>query len=197
MKHLGRKLYHLLGGLGLLSLYYQFGRVQALWTYTILAGVVLVVELVRLRSPSFNELAFRRFGAFLRTSERSTLTGTVPYILGIGLSLLLYRTEIATAAVCFLACGDVAATTIGERYGKTKISGKKSLEGTAAFFLAALAAGALLVPLGSHLPYGLITAGAAIAAAVELLPLPFNDNLVIPLAAGGAMTLIAQGAGLS
>ena len=123
------------------------------------------------------------------------MTGTVPYLLGVGLSLLFYRVEIATAAICFLAFGDVAATTVGERFGKTKISGAKSLEGTLAFFIAASSSGFLLALANIHLMSGIILAGALAAAVVELLPLPLNDNLIIPLASGGMMELIVRSTG--
>jgi len=192
MRHIGRKLYHLLGGLGLLSLYYVLGRERALWAYTLLAGAVLIIDIARIRVPSFNRFCFEHFGSFIRESERDRMTGTVPYILGIGLALLLYRSDIAAAAVCFLAAGDVAATTVGERYGRTKIVGPKSLEGTLAFFAAAVTAGIALNLAGIHLTHGLVVAGALTAAAVELLPLPLNDNLTIPLASGGVMELITR-----
>jgi len=192
MRHIGRKLYHLLGGLGLLSLYYLLGRERALWTYTLLAGAVLLVDISRLKVPAFNRFFFDHFGSFLRENERERLTGTAPYILGIGLSLLFYRSDIATAAVCFLAVGDVAATTVGERYGRTKIIGQKSLEGTLAFVAAASAAGFLLNLAGVHLMHGLVMAGVITAAATELLPLPLNDNLTVPLASGGVMELISR-----
>ncbi len=192
MKHLGRKLYHLLGGLGLLSLYYLLGRQSALICYGLLAAAVLAIDITRLKVPVFNQFIFDRFGSFIRKSEANKLTGTAPYLLGIGLSLLLYRTDIATAAICFLAFGDVAATTVGERYGKTKISGEKSLEGTLAFVAAAALSGVLLNVVGIHLPYGLLLAGALAAAGVELLPLPVNDNLVIPVISGGVMELILR-----
>jgi len=197
MKHLGRKLYHLLGGLLLLALYPLLGRERALWSYTVLAGIVLVLEIARLRSPAFNRMLFAHFGSFIRKNEEHRMTGTVPYLLGVGLSLLFYRFEIAAAAVCFLAFGDVAATTVGERFGKTKISGEKSLEGTLAFIAAAAASGFLLALVNIPLMHGLILAGALAAAVVELLPLPLNDNLVIPLASGGVMELIARSTGCS
>lgn len=197
MKHIGRKLYHLLGGLGLLSLYPLLGPKPALWTYTALAGATLVFEIVRLRMTAFNDLLFERFGSFLRTGERNRMTGTVPYLLGIGLSLLFYRTDIAMAAICYLAVGDVAATTVGERFGRTRIAGAKSLEGTIAFFVAAAAAGGLLMQLKTGLTPGLVLAGAAVAAAAELLPLPLNDNLVIPIVSGGAMELIVRTFGVA
>lgn len=194
MKHLGRKLYHLLGGICLLALYYLLGRHTALTLYAGLFLLVLAVEAVRLSLPAVNEYVYAHFAGFLRQKERHTLTGTPPYILGIGLSLFLFRPDIAAAAVCFLAFGDVAATTIGERYGRVRI-GEKSLEGTLAFVAAALGAGFLLHVLGVGLSPGMIAAGAVIAAGVELLSLPVNDNLLIPLVSGGVMELIARTAG--
>ena len=192
MRHLGRKLYHLLGGLGLLSLYYLLGRQNALICYSLLVLVVLAIDLTRLRVPAINEYIQTHFSSFIRKNEANKLTGTAPYILGIALSLWLFRTEIATAAICFLAFGDVAATTVGERYGRTKISGEKSLEGTLAFVAVAATAGFLLPLTGIQLMHGIILAGAITAAGVELVPLPVNDNLVIPLVSGGMMELIAR-----
>ena len=195
MKHLGRKLYHLLGGLGLLSLYYLLGRRNALFCYAALTVIVLALDLTRLKVPDLNQFMLTRFRSFMRPSEANKLTGTPPYLLGIGLTLLCFRTDIATAAICFLAFGDVAATTIGERYGRKKIAGDKSLEGTLAFVAVATAAGLMLTSVGIHLMPGLIVAGALVAAGVELLPLPVNDNLLIPLVSGGVMELIARASG--
>ncbi len=191
MKHLGRKLYHVLGGIGLLSLYYLLGREHALAFYAVLFCLVLAGDIMRLKVPSVNRFVYARFGSFIRTNEEHKLTGTGPYVLGIGLSLFLFPPEIATAAVCFLAFGDVAATSIGERYGKTKI-GSKSLEGTIAFVVAAAGAGLLLPLMGISLMHGIALTGALVAAGVELLPLPVNDNLVIPLVSGGVMLLLAR-----
>ena len=192
MKHIGRKLYHLLGGLGLLSLYYLLGRRNALICYAVLFLAVLAIDVTRLKVHAFNLFIQSHFSSFIRKNEANKLTGTAPYVLGIGLTLLLYRTDIAAAAICFLAFGDVAATTVGERYGRTKIAGEKSLEGTLAFVAAAVLSGLLLNVAGIHLMHGLILAGALVAAAAELQPLRVNDNIVIPVVSGGAMELIAR-----
>jgi dolichol kinase len=191
MKHIGRKIFHLGGGVGLLSLYYALGRNQALLFYGFLFIAVLILDVARLKLPLFNEFVYARFGAVIRKNEKEKLTGTAPYVLGIGLSLYAFSTDVASAAICFLAFGDVAATTVGERYGKSKI-GDKSLEGTAAFIAAGLFVGLVLLPIaGVRLPPEIIVAGAVIAAAVELVPLA-NDNFTIPIAAGAAMTLLMQ-----
>lgn len=191
MKHIGRKLYHLFGGLGLLSLFFIFGGASAPFVYGGLFVIVLAADIARLRISAVNGFVMTRFGSFVRPSEAHKLTGTAPYILGVGLTMLLFRTDLAIVAVCFLAFGDVAATTIGERWGRTKI-GEKSLEGTAAFIAAALAAGALLAFVGVQPGLMVIVPGALIAAGAELLPLPVNDNLVIPLVSGGFMELLVR-----
>jgi dolichol kinase len=191
MNHLGRKLFHVLGGLGLLSLYFIFGRSNSFILYGALAAVVLLIEVARLSLPAMNHFFYTHFGSFIRKNEEHTMTGTVPYIIGIGLSLYAYATPVAVAAVCFLAFGDVAATTIGERFGRTKM-GNKSLEGTGAFIVIAVAAGLALHLAGLHLTPWVIVAGAVVAAGVELLPLPVNDNLVIPIVSGAVMEIILR-----
>ena len=191
MKHWGRKLFHLVGGVGLLSLYFIFGRGTAFDIYGALIVIVLVFEISRLKIPAWNNFIYTHLGSVIRTNERQKMTGTVPYILGIGLSLYAYSTPVASTAICFLAFGDVAATTIGERFGKTKI-GSKSLEGTMAFVVAAVSAGVLLPLAGISIGYGLVLIGALVAAGIELLPLPVNDNLAIPLLSGGVMALVAR-----
>jgi dolichol kinase len=191
MKNTGRKLFHLFGGLGLLSLYFVCGRNKALALYGVLVIIVLLVEIVRLKTPAWNLFLYSHFGSFFRKNEEKKLSGTIPYILGVALSLYAFSAEVASTAICFLAFGDVAATTIGERYGRTKI-GNKSLEGTAAFVIAAFLAGFLLRPLGLHLKVWVMICGAIIAAGVELLPFEINDNLAIPVLAGAAMELMLR-----
>jgi glycerol-3-phosphate acyltransferase PlsY len=191
MKHIGRKIYHLFGGIGLLSVYYLLGRERALLFYGALFFIVLALDIVRLNSPSVNKFIYSRFGSFVRQNEAHRLTGTAPYVLGIGLSLFLYSAPVATAAVCFLAFGDVAATAVGERYGKTRIR-DKSLEGTTAFILASMTAGFILTLIGIAPMPAVIVLGALIAAGVELLPLPVNDNLVIPIVSGAIMESVVR-----
>lgn len=190
MKNVGRKFYHMAGGLFLLGLYLFLGPERAFFTYLLLFLGILAFDLARLRTPSFNAWAFERMGTLLRAGEAHTLSGSPTYILGVALSLILFELPVAIAAVLFLAFGDVAATIVGESWGKTRFLGK-SFEGTAAFVVAAFAAG--LVPrlygLGLSLP--VLLAGAVTAAAVEVLtPKRLNDNLTIPLISGAIMTLL-------
>ncbi len=174
-----------------MSLYFIFTRNTVFSIYLTLIGAALLFEICRLKIPTVNKFIYTHFGSVIRTSEKQQLTGIVPYLLGIGLSLYTYATPVASAAVCFLAFGDVAATTIGERFGKTKI-GKKSLEGTAAFVAASVLIGLLLPVVGLKVPTGIMIIGAFAAAGIELLPVSLNDNLLIPVLSGAVMEFALQ-----
>jgi len=191
IRHAGRKLYHVLGGLGLLGVWFALGRPRAFYAYAALLAAALLFDAARFAAPRFNAWAMANLRGFLRPGEERKLNGTPAYVGGVALALLLFPEPAAVVAILFLAVGDVSATTVGERWGRHKV-GAKSLEGTAAFFAAACIAGlAASVPLHGP-PPGAIVAGAWCAALVELLlPRFANDNLVIPVVAALAMTLLA------
>lgn len=195
MKHLGRKLYHVLGGAGLLGVWFALGRPRAFYAYAALLAVVLLFDLARFALPRFNAWAMANLSDLLRPGEERKLNGTPPYIVGVALTLLLFPEPAAVAAILFLVVGDVSATTVGERWGRRRI-GAKSLEGTAAFFVAACAAGLAARAVYGAPPAVAVVAGAWCAALVELfLPKFANDNLVVPPVAALAMTLLAPGLG--
>jgi len=190
MKHPGRKFYHVLGGLGLLAIWFGLGRPRAFSAYAALLVTALLFDLARLALPRLNAWAMTHLAGLLRPGEAHKLSGTPSYVAGVGLTLLLFPEPAAVAAIAFLIAGDVAATTVGERWGRHKV-GAKSLEGTAAFFVAACAAGLVARALLAGPAAGAVIAGAWCAALVELLLPKFaNDNLVIPPIAALAMTIL-------
>jgi dolichol kinase len=192
VKNVGRKAYHAAGGLVLLAVYHLLAPRQAFAVYASLLATLLLFDLARLRLPAFNSWALERMGTLLRPGEAGTLTGSPAYVVGAALTLFLFDLPVATAAVLFLAFGDVAATLVGESWGRTKFRGK-SAEGTAAFVVAGLLAGAAphLFGLGVALP--VLAAGVVTAAVVEVTePLGLNDNLSIPLSSAAVMTLLGR-----
>ena len=110
----------------------------------------------------------------------------VYFALGILFTLLVFPSPANYAAIAIFALGDSMASLFGSSFSRTQLpfNKDKSLEGSAAGFLFAFLAGSIFVsPLFA-------LAGAAVAMVVEYLPLPINDNLMIPLCAGLALTLL-------
>ena len=191
MKNIGRKFYHL-SGLVLILVYSRMDREHGLIMLASLLVVATALDIARLMIKPVNSFVYSHLTSFIRESERTTLTGSPWYILGILCSAALFDLPVAIMAVAFLACGDVSATTVGERWGRTKLwDGKKSLEGTAAFIGAGFVAG-VVISRFYPLSLAVIIPGAVSAAIIEILPLKVNDNLTKPLLSGAVMQLIVR-----
>jgi len=94
----------------------------------------------------------------------------------IGTIVIFQRPEIILGAMIVAVYGDAASTIIGTRFGRHKIAGKKTLEGTIGGIAASLVFLSFLYPLPTA------AAAATIGMLAELLPI--DDNFTIPAAAG-------------
>lgn len=114
-------------------------------------------------------------------------TAPIFFALGILLTLLLFPVPASSAAIAIFAVGDSAASIFGGIFPRTTLpfnKGKTLAGSTIGFFCAFLAGMAFISPPSAF-------KGAVIAMIVECLPLPVNDNLIIPLATGAALTFVA------
>lgn len=182
-RELARKAFHLLT-LGYLVVYRLYGRALSAALLGLWMAVVFVVENARLRWPPLNVALVRLFGGIIRPAEEARLSGVYYTCLGSWLTIVLFgaRPVSVEGGILFLAVGDAAAAVFGRLAGRhlfTLGGAEKSWEGTAACFAACLA---IAWGLGVGLPRAAILAAAG--ALLELAPLPFNDNLWLPL--GGA-----------
>ncbi|MCK4236759.1 MAG: phosphatidate cytidylyltransferase, partial [Candidatus Krumholzibacteria bacterium] len=92
--------------------------------------------------------------------------------------------EIAMGTIMCLAVGDTVAGIVGKLFGRHKVK-DKSMEGAAANFLVCFLILWFLVP--SPL---IAFVGAFAGAFIELVPVPVDDNIAIPLVSGFAMVLV-------
>jgi HAD superfamily phosphoserine phosphatase-like hydrolase len=108
------------------------------------------------------------------------------FALGIMLSLWLFPIPLSYASIAIVSFGDSAASIFGKLLGNTPIpfNKGKNLEGfLAGFIFAFFGAIFFLQPLQAFII-------AIIGMLAELLPLPINDNLSIPLATGAMLSLL-------
>ena len=107
------------------------------------------------------------------------------FAFGIVATLLLFPTHLGSAAIAMFCLGDSAASLFGGLISTSLPFNKgKTWEGSLAGFIFAFLAGSFFVS-----PW-LALAGAAIAMTIEVLPLPVNDNVLIPVITGAALTLL-------
>jgi len=159
---------------------------------------LLLVDLLRARNKVFRGFFMAIFGKMLRQKEQEGgMTASTVVIASAALTIMVFRREIAVASLVFLSLGDSSAALVGRHFGVTPLFGGRTLEGSLAALVACLAASWLLLSLSSSLgwvltPGGLL-AGSMVAVLAELVDLPLDDNLRIPVFAGLAMEFTIPG----
>ncbi len=108
------------------------------------------------------------------------------FAFGIVATLIMFPTLAGGAAIAIFCLGDSAASLFGGLISTSlPINKGKTWEGSLAGFLFAfLAATFFISPV-------LALIGAAVAMTIEVLPLPINDNISVPLITGLVLTLLA------
>jgi diacylglycerol kinase (CTP) len=202
--HLARKGWHMLTGCTGLTGYFfsaEFLSIerQTVWAYSLIAVAVMgfLVDSLRIRFESLNEIVLKFMGPFMRASEQKGYSGLPFYALGVGLSLFFFEEKIAILSTLFLIFADPIASLFGIIYGKDKILPNKSLQGVMACFFTCyiLSMGFVILHAEPQQPFadswilfavisGIIGALAEVASTLNI-----DDNLTIPLVSGLGMTV--------
>jgi len=148
--------------------------------------VYFMSELARMNRKSFPIVSLITKNTVSNSEVYDFAAAPLYFGTGILLTLLLFPAPASSAAIATFAFGDSAASIFGGRFSKKPFlfNKDKTLEGSLiGFFFAFLGALFFVSP-----PIALF--GAAVAMFFEYLPLPLNDNLIIPFATGLFLTII-------
>lgn len=179
-----RKTIHLTG-FAIPWIYYYVDRpfaVAVLIPFTVLA---LVIDFGRRGDGAFARWFGTWLGPILREKEKGdarTLHALTWFFIVSTLLVAFTPKYVAIVSIAILILADAAAALVGRRYGRHKVGGR-SLEGSAGFFLAALAIVAVTPRVEGHAGEWAICALAAlVGAVVELVSQdPLEDNVTVPL----------------
>ncbi|MCK5124962.1 MAG: phosphatidate cytidylyltransferase [candidate division Zixibacteria bacterium] len=159
----------------------------ALISVTLSALISIFVDISRFRQWKLWHLLAVVLTPIIRDHEFKGGFSGASYILTTSaITIALFPKPIAVAALVFIIIGDTAAALIGRRFGRHKIIGKKSFEGSGACLLS-LAIVSFFIP-GLPTPIGL--AGALVATLAELFTGKIDDNFTVPISSGFVMLLI-------
>lgn len=175
-----RQMVHLIFGLGIASILLipVPGLAVLVYASGLLGGLMLIDALLRgWHVPGITEI----IGALERENVFPG-KGTVYFVASALFCSVAFETEVAFVAVLSLTVLDSVATLAGIRFGRHPIVNGRTLEGSGAGFLA------LFIVLLPMLPPSAALLVAGVAALTELFS-PIDDNLVIPVATGIALTL--------
>lgn len=184
-KELLRQGLHMLGGTCYLAIIFFLPKEVSL---AIIAGIFVVGAIAFTLHRHVAPLPLIK--EILKGAERKNEKGT-PGIAAMefALSTLVcaivffpFSKMVLLGAIAVLTYGDGISTLAGKIFGRTKILGGKSLEGSLAGVAAASIALLIFFPAKTAVP------AAIIGMAAEYLPM--NDNYAIPLAAGIALVFL-------
>lgn len=182
---LGRKGLHLLALVIPLGMWWV-GMPTALYLLVPAALIAVGADIARAYSQRFNAVIRWVFGFLMRAEELPPVGSAVRFngatcvLLGASLLAVLFPLPIAVPALVMAMLADAAAALVGRRVGRHHWgSWASTVEGTAAF----VGTGGLVMFCFPWLAVGPALAGVVGASIAEALPLPFNDNIHVPLVA--------------
>jgi dolichol kinase len=187
----GRRLFHVANGSVIATAYaLLFTRSQVIHLFGIVACLIYVLDRVRIHYPELMARLPWVNTRFFRAEEQVREAAATPYAIAILLTILTFPKPVALIAIYALAIGDPLSAVVGIRFGRHRMIGRKSLEGSLAFLVATFAVSLAVlswatdVPLQTRLEASFLI--AAIGTVVEMLPVRIDDNLTIPLGVAGA-----------
>ncbi len=155
----------------------------------LLSLTAVCIEFARGKVKFVDALFSSWLGIMLRDSETcGKFNGATWVLFGGTITVFFFAMPVAVPALLFLTVGDTFAAIGGKLYPAGKI-GNKTLSGTATGIVTSFGAAYLV---NQTLPLEVIILGAVAAMGVELLPVPLNDNLTIPVFSGTVM-MASQG----
>ena len=180
-----RKAIHLSNAIIPLGYYYFFP--DKIDMIIILASFLIFcffIEINRENNLTLSRIFSNSFEFMMREKEKKgDLTGATWVFVGALFTILLVPDPFNIISLLFLSIGDTFAAIIGIKYPYIKL-GRKTLSGSIAGFVACLSIGLIIdIPVA----YNIIILGAFMAMLIELLPLPINDNVSIPIVSGSSM----------
>ncbi len=202
---LARKAFHLLAGSGIPAIALLTPGNIALWLAVALTGAFVTGEALRLKYEPFNLFLAKIIGPLMKERERDRITAATYMLVASSFCLAVYDKQVAALALLLTSVGDPVAAVVGERFGRIRIVGNKTLEGSLAFFIAGAPIGVSLAVTwpgysGPVIDVGVTAAlaGSAVATAAELfagrfrLPLvgAIDDNMLVPVLASAMIMLV-------
>jgi HAD superfamily phosphoserine phosphatase-like hydrolase len=150
-----------------------------------IALIYTISELSRLEGKEFTLISAITRHAASQSELRGFAAAPLYFAFGILVTLVIFPHPASYAAIAMFCLGDSAASLFGGLLSTSLPFNKgKTWEGSVAGFFFAFLGGLLFIP--SNPLIALV--GAAIAMTVEVLPLPINDNVLVPVITGAALT---------
>ena len=114
---------------------YYFPEQRFRFIVGVILGIAFCVEVLRAKVKRIQEMFLKAFGIMLLEREVNGPTAATFFMVAAFLVLIFYSRDIAVLCLLYLVVGDTLAFFAGKKFGRTRFSNGKSLEGTLAFVI--------------------------------------------------------------
>lgn len=165
-----------------------------------MAAFAWTCEALRHNWPPFNPLIMKMFTGLSHPDEVYRINSATWMCTGLVVLAASFDAVGCAAGVAVAGFADPAAALVGRRFGRIRLAGARTLEGSAAFVAVGTLAVTLVFALyGPPMSWGLalvLGLSAALPAALAELWAPLDDNLAVPVTAALCAAAARYAAGL-
>ncbi len=183
--HISRKLFHALGVTIILIIFNQLSYQEAVFVSGLLCAVFIPLDFLRSRSTKIQNFFMTYGQRWMRSNEINQLTAASYLFAGTFVVVALFPKKIAVLSLILLGIGDPISSIFGVLYGKDKLIGNKSIQGSLAGFIACTLVAVVYYYIHNLMTERIILVSiltGAIAALTELIPIgKIDDNFTIPV----------------
>lgn len=161
--------------MGCLLAIFVLGVGKEIAMYTFVALYLIGITLSNLAEKGRRIFIISHFLDHLERDDVKPGTGALSFLIGGIICLAFFPAEYVAIGFLVLGFQDSFSTVVGKAFGKTRLVGKRTLEGFLGGFVASFAISLFFLPLP------IAFAVSFIASVVELYAF-FDDNILIPIA---------------
>lgn len=194
--HWARKVWHMATVFAMFLVWTLAPENVALVILAVAWFLFVPLDLLRQNWPKLNDFLIHAFKPIMRRSEVDRLAGTTYLLSGVAVVAFLFPRPVTSLTLLFLAFADPLASYVGIRYGRDKIFGHKSLQGSlAACVVCAVLSMVYLTAL--NLGYDRIIIFSLIAGVIgalaEAVPIgKLDDNFTLPVLSALGLQVLFQ-----
>lgn len=168
---------------------YYFGNRTSLLTIGAVTLIFLIADIARLAYSKVEKFILSDFKYLFKKSEEGKFSSMTLFLLASFSIFLVFPKEIAYLAFTFLVFGDIFSKIYGMKFGRKRIIGERTLEGSLSYFSGSLGSGYIL-SLFIGVDIGILIMGAVLASLTELLSIGLDDNFGVGLISGIGMSAL-------
>jgi glycerol-3-phosphate acyltransferase PlsY len=169
-------------------LYYYWPQRALLVFVGSIALLFILVDVIRFVLNQANVLFTVRIKNFLKQAESRRFSSMTMFLVAAFIVILVFKQDIAVAALTFLIFGDIFSKIYGLGFGRHRLF-DKTVEGSLAYLGGALIC-AYILYTSLQISLLMLVIGAIAATIAEFMPLGIDDNFTVGIVSGAVMTVV-------